>query len=911
MKKKKLNPSLKIALASTIAVTSAATIVYNTPEIVKTVAVESNEDDKFILDVEKIDNDTIKVSLDNIEDIPKAIQFSIKLDGVVPKKSQDGKIIIENLIGIDDSDETRAVESDTLITDYTYNETENTIDVLITSQEPLDKEENKIEVFKLDIEKSSNNESRKYSISNKEGSEYKYVSDTNKEYSKAVKVLNEELSINTAPTINKKENVDYIEINVGEELSLTRENLEKYIVANDTDEADMDSITFEVKDIDGNIKKEFSITIAGIYDLYVTAKDSFGGESETLKLQVKVNELDIAPIITRNKEELKDITINAGEIFNLMEGIEAVDALGNKVNVTVKSNIEVNLDTEVDTKYEITYTAIDNINRKTEKTIILTVKGNKAPIITGVKDYIEEDALVVGDTFDPYAGVEVEDEDQDIKLNVSSNVNTSIPGIYKVIYSATDKGNKTTRVQSTVVVNPKSESINAIPKITANDVIIQLNDEFNELSGVTAYDEEDKDITENIRVIKNEVNTKVAGKYNVVYGVTDSKGASAVKTITVIVNDPPQINAEDKVIRLNEEFNPLSGVSAFDKEDGTINKIDIIENDVKIDEEGTYTVTYRVEDKFGGITTKTIKVTVKKYFVVADSIVINNNINSLYVGSSKILTATVDENAELKDIEWSTSNENIASIEVIGNNVKITAKAKGQVTITAKTKDGSDKSDSVTIDILEYKENIEDFILNAIEDAVDTGIIIPILGEGTKESPLEMEVQDVTIEKFEEFLNSFKEINPVIIDKYVEGEFTVYKIKIENKSIISKFIRLFKSSTTEEGYIYLKIANNLEASKDIVNKIDATIKVEKPNEDSGAGNPGGGTEGGSGTTNPGGSTEGETVTITPDKEDAEEENIDNTKQENSKLPITGQESMLGVLGLLAVSIGGIIYKKKK
>ena len=39
--------------------------------------------------------------------------------------------------------------------------------------------------------------------------------------------------------------------------------------------------------------------------------------------------------------------------------------------------------------------------------------------------------------------------------------------------------------------------------------------------------------------------------------------------------------------------------------------------------------------------------------------------------------------------------------------------------------------------------------------------------------------------------------------------------------------------------------------------------------------------------------------------------IINNKQENNKLPITGQESILGVLGLLAVSIGGIIYKKKK
>ena len=926
------NRNLKFVLASTIAATSAAAIVYATPKIIKTVAVENNAD-KFILNVENIDADTVKVSLDNIEDIPKALQFSIKLDGVVLKE-ENGNPVIKDLINKNNSDK--------IITDYSYNKDTNTIDVLITSQDSIAKNGNEVEVFEIDIEKAPNNESRKYNITpEKENSKYKYVSDTNKEYEMGVEVANNDLSINTAPTVEKI-NENYIEVNVGDTVELTKDLLSNYIKAEDKDN---DEVIFEVKNVDDTVIDKFTSTTAGIYDLYVTAKDSFGGESEVLNLQIKVNQIDQNPTVTKDGQELTDVTINAGEIFNLMDGISAVDALGNALNVTVNADKELNLDPDVDTEYTITYTAIDSLNRKTEKTITLTVKANKAPIINGVKDY----TLTVGDEFDPRTGVEVIDEDEDIELVIESNVNTKIAGVYKVLYSATDSGNKTTRIQSIVVVNPKMESINGIPVINASDVVIQLGEDFNPLNGVTATDAEDGEINK-IDVVRNEVNSNVAGKYEVTYSATDSKGASSTKTITVIVNDPPRINAEDKIIRLGEEFNPLIGVSAIDKEDGTISNIEVIDNNVEINEEGTYTVTYKVEDKLGGVAIKTITVTVKEYIILAESININNKIDNLYIGSSKVLTATVDEKAELKDIEWSTSDENIASIEVIGNDVKITAKAKGQVTITAKTKDGSNKSDSVTIDILEYKENVEDFISSAIEEAVDNGIIIPVLGEGTKESPLEMEVQDVTIEKFEEFLNSFKEINPVIIDKYVEGEFTVYKIKIENKSIISKFIRLFKSSTTEEGYIYLKIANNLEASKDIVNKIDSTIKVEKPDEDPGITNPGGSagegsettnpgesteggsgttnpgesTEGGSGTTNPEGSTEGgsettnpggsaenESVTITPDKEDSEEGNIDSSKQENSKLPITGQESILGVLGLLAISIGGIIYKKKK
>lgn len=899
--------NLKFVLASTIAATSAAAIVYATPEIIKTVAAESNTD-KFVLNVESIDEDTVKVSLDNIEDIPKALQFSIKLDGVVLKEA-NGNPIIKDLINKD--------KSDKIITDYSYNKETNTIDVLITSQDPIAKNGNEVEVFELDIEKASDNETRKYSITTEEeNSKYKYVSSTNKEYEMGVEVANNDLAINTAPTAEKiSEN--YIEVNVGDTIELTKDLLSKYIKAEDND---TDEITFEVKNSDDKVIDKFTSTTAGIYDLYVTAKDSFGAESETLNLQVKVNEVDKNPTITRNEKELEDVTINAGEVFNLMDGIKAVDALGNSVNVTVKSDKELNLDPDVDTPYTITYTAIDNLNRKTEKTITLTVKANKAPVIKGVKDY----TLTVGDEFDPKAGVEVSDEDDDIKLVIESNVNTKIAGVYKVVYSATDSGNKTTRAQSIVVVNPKIESINSIPVINASDVVIQLGEEFNPLNGVTATDAEEGDIS-NIDVVRNEVNNNVAGKYEVTYSATDSKGASTTKTITVIVNDPPKINAEDKVVKLGQNFDPLIGVSASDKEDGNISKdIEVIENNVDITTEGSYIVKYSVVDSLGGKTTKTINVTVKEYIVLAESITINNKIDNLYIGSSKVLTATVDEKAELKDIEWSTSDENIASIEVMGNNVKIIPKEVGKVTITAKTKDGSNKSDSVTIDILNYEDNVSDFI----KDVIDTNIVIPVLGSGEIDSPLEMEVQNVEIERFDEFLEKLKELDPVLSEKYDDGDFIIYKIKVKNKSIISKFMRLFKASTEDTGYITLKIAKNLDNKESFITNLDEILKVEEtPGEDNNQGGnedintPGDNNQSGSvDTETPGDNNQGGNEDISNSGVNNSEEviipgenNSENESQKNnsSKLPITGQESILGYLALAAVAIGGILYKKKK
>ncbi|MGU8400814.1 immunoglobulin-like domain-containing protein, partial [Clostridium perfringens] len=85
--------------------------------------------------------------------------------------------------------------------------------------------------------------------------------------------------------------------------------------------------------------------------------------------------------------------------------------------------------------------------------------------------------------------------------------------------------------------------------IDAENKTIKVNEDFDPLSGVTASDKEDGDITSKIKVITNEVNTKVPGTYKVVYEVTDNGGAKTSKTITVTVisNDLPVISGADDI----------------------------------------------------------------------------------------------------------------------------------------------------------------------------------------------------------------------------------------------------------------------------------------------------------------------------------------------------------------------------
>lgn len=86
-----------------------------------------------------------------------------------------------------------------------------------------------------------------------------------------------------------------------------------------------------------------------------------------------------------------------------------------------------------------------------------------------------------------------------------------------------------------ITVNPKFTLINRVPEISAEDVVIKVGEIFDVMNTVTANDYEDGDITSNIEVIENTVDTANAGEYKVVYKVTDSKGASVTKEIMVTV----------------------------------------------------------------------------------------------------------------------------------------------------------------------------------------------------------------------------------------------------------------------------------------------------------------------------------------------------------------------------------------
>lgn len=650
---RKMKASIKIALASTLVVTSTAAIAYATPKILESKSIE--RENKLKLAVERVDGDTVKVALDNVQEIPKSLQFSIQLQGAILK---DGANSIKDLIKKESEARLKSnaysTNSNDVLVDYTYNENANTIDVLITSENAIPKISNKIEIFELDVKPESSNMLAKndlptYKIVPSNNYEYKYVSNTNREYiSKTVDHDNESISLNMSPTI--KSGDTYIELAKGEKLELTAKNLG------------------------------------------ITMEDPEGKE---VRLEVK------------------------------KDGVEITEFLSDTAGV-----------------YELSCTAIDNYGDRSET------------------------------------------------------------------------------------------------------IIIQVH------------------------VIEDETNVEE--------------------------NSAPVINAEDRVIKLGSSFDPLEGVTAFDKEEGYItDRVEVTGDTVDTNKEGTYKVTYTVKDSEGKVATKTITITVKLDIILAESISIDNKFSKLYLGGSKILTATVNEAADVKEVEWITSDENVASIELVGNSAKVIAKSEGKVIITASTKDGSNKSDSVIIDIVNLENDNE--VPSFVKDIIDTDIVIPVIGTGDINFPLEMEVQNITVEKFNDFLENLRKLNPTLEKKYEDENFTIYKIKVNKKS------GLFR--TSEESYIELRLENSLDNFSELKTELEKLLKLaENPGDGN---NPGDGSNSGNGS-NPG------TENNSGNGSNLENENGSGSENNTgTKLPITGQESILGYLGVAAVAVGTVLFKKRR
>ncbi len=122
--------------------------------------------------------------------------------------------------------------------------------------------------------------------------------------------------------------------------------------------------------------------------------------------------------------------------------------------------------------------------------------------------------------------------------------------MFTVTYKPADTDNYKTinGIKVKLKVHMNWVALNEVPVINAEDKTLTVGDKFNPMDGVTATDKEDGDLTDQIEIAKNTVDTSKAGLYSVTYKVTDKDGASAEKSINVVVKEktaPPTTVSQD------------------------------------------------------------------------------------------------------------------------------------------------------------------------------------------------------------------------------------------------------------------------------------------------------------------------------------------------------------------------------
>ncbi|XRG77736.1 immunoglobulin-like domain-containing protein [Rossellomorea sp. GAMAL-10_SWC] len=358
--------------------------------------------------------------------------------------------------------------------------------------------------------------------------------------------------------------------------------------------------------VDGDLSDKIQVTGSvdnqkpGEYQLVYSATDSAGNTETSIR---KITVIDSTKPVFSGAG---DTIIQVGSSFDSKSGVTVTDNVDG--DLTSKIQVSGSVDNQKPGEYQLVYSATDSAGNTTTSIRKITVIDSTKPVIHGTADK----KININSKFDSMAGVSaVDNVDGELtkSIKVTGIVDTKKKGSYTLTYTVSDKFRNLTTAKKTITV------IDNIPPVIYGAVnkTININTNFNPITGVTAKDNVDGSLTKLIKVTGT-VNTKKIGTYTLKYTVTDYSGNRMVlpRKITVKDNIPPVIyGAAPKTIKLKSSFNTRSGVTAKDNVDGDLTKLIKITGTVNTKKKGTYTLTYVVADKTGNKTTVPRKITVK------------------------------------------------------------------------------------------------------------------------------------------------------------------------------------------------------------------------------------------------------------------------------------------------------------
>ncbi len=390
----------------------------------------------------------------------------------------------------------------------------------------------------------------------------------------------------------------------------------KYTITdnNDSQQDLFGNVEIWVEDVNGNAVDLATFTeYPGIYYVYLKVTDSDGNTSEIVTLEVLVSEDDhTPPVITILGP--KPFILNIGDTYH-EPGAKAVDNIDGDISDKIEINGIVNIHTEDD--YIITYTVTDDAGNEASAERTVRVKDSQGndkekPEIKLLGD--NPFVIAVGETYVDPGATATDNVDGNITFNIVKHdtvINTSVPDSHFVYYTVEDDAGNIAIATRTVVVIVVQDTIPPVIKLVGDKTMHLNKGQEYEEPGATAQDNVDGDLTDKIKIDDDEVNIFDDGIYKVYYTVSDAAGnlGEEQRRIVVGIIDtvPPVINLIGPNPLPVDIYGPFNdpGAYATDNIDSLIEFKDFsVDHNINLNEFGTYTITYTVEDAAGNEATK-------------------------------------------------------------------------------------------------------------------------------------------------------------------------------------------------------------------------------------------------------------------------------------------------------------------
>ena len=302
--------------------------------------------------------------------------------------------------------------------------------------------------------------------------------------------------------------------------------------------------------------------------------------------------------------------------------------------------------------------------------------------------------------------------------------------IITVIVSISMKNNKKYTITFDTQGGNTIESI----KVKVNEtLVLPKNPEKEGYIFLHWVDEEDKPVSNNFKVTKD---MKLIAKWaeptqEVVTVSFNTDGGNTISSITVIKGEKITLpenptkegyNFKEWVYENGEQFK----TEAIIEENITLKAIweKVEENKKETNKNNTTSKPSEGNQNEQPTTTPTPE----NQNVEVTDISLNKNSLGLIIGNSDTLTANITpSNATNKSVTWSSSNSSIISVD---NSGKVTAKAIGSATITAKTANGKEASATVTSDVKNITLTVGNQTISKYGTITSTNITVNIDANG-------------------------------------------------------------------------------------------------------------------------------------------------------------------------------------